>query len=358
MTKNSSVSNITFHSGYLCTSEELGSVCSKPTSSSVVQTKCDDNGEVRFVDGCGNLANIYDSAKINDFNYWEKITEPDCSDNDGNKNSATCGDCDFLSGSICGEKENSMVNGGDYICKNLDCVDYKGEYYGGGDYPRHGESWCAVTGVQDAVGSSYFKMICMNGEVTIDECDARNEICWQNESKYVPGFSLANCRKNYWDISTDGTGECISQNNSEDCEDTNGRDCKWIGDYHDYSFTLDKGLFPNEDIGGVCVPKYPPAFERDQNKEIIGGEVCSAATSYCLVMYEKKGIFGDYNCKENCYCDPDDSDYDNFRDEINNICTSIGDCGVKKNYFNQEGKYKLTDEEIFKKERYREADPD
>jgi hypothetical protein len=352
MTKNSSVSNITFHSGYLCTAEDLGSVCSKPTSSTA-QTRCDDNGDVRFVDGCGNLANVYDSSKIGDFNYWEKITEPDTTqdDGDGNKNSATFGDCDYLSGSICGEKENSPVNAGNYICKNLDCVNYQGEYYGGGDFPRHGESWCAVTGTQDAVGSTYFKMLCMNGEVTLDECDSgRDEICWQNESAYIQGFSLANCRKNYWE-------DCTSQNKSEDCEDTNERDCKWIS-YRDYSFTEDKGLFPDEEVGGVCVPKYPPAFERDQNREVIGGEMCAAATSYCLVMYEKKGVFDDFDCEENCYCDPDDSSYDDFAKHINEICTSIGDCGVKTNYFEKDGKYKLTDEEIFKKERYREADPD
>jgi hypothetical protein len=190
----------------------------------------------------------------------------------------------------------------------------------------------------------------MNGEVTIDECDSgRDEICAQGESEYVPGFSLANCRKNYWE-------DCTSQNKSEDCNDTNERDCKWIS-YHDYSFTED-GLLPNESIEGVCVPMYAPAFERDQNQDIIGGEMCTTSSTLCLVMYVKKGILGDYNCEENCYCDPDDSDYDDFAENMNEICTSIGDCGIKTNYFEKSGKYELDDEEIFKIERYRDADPD
>ncbi|MCK9569221.1 hypothetical protein M0R72_09810 [Candidatus Pacearchaeota archaeon] len=348
--ENSSLSNITFHSGYLCTAEDLGSICSKPTSLSNAQTKCDDNGNVVFVDGCGNLANIYDSSKINDFNYWEKITESDCTDNEGNKNSATCGDCDYLLGSFCGDKEDNSVDAGDYICKNLDCVDYTGEYSGGGDYPRHGESWCETTGTENSVGSTDFKLLCMNGEVTIDECDSgRDKICVQNESEYVSGFALANCRKNYWE-------DCTSQNKSEECENSDARDCKWIS-YHDYTFT-DEGLTPDEDIDGVCVPLYPPGFERDQNQEVIGGEICSMATTNCLVMYEKSGALGDYECVENCYCDPDDSDYDNFRDRISEICTSLGDCGVKDNYFEKSGKYAITDDEIFKIKRYREADPD
>lgn len=367
-TKNSSLSDITFHAGFLCTAEDLGSICSKPTSLSTAQTKCDDDGNVVFVDGCGNPANVYDSSKIGNFNYWERITEPDCSDEDGNKNSETCGDCNYLSGSICGNKEDASVAAGDYVCKNLDCVDYDGEYYGGGDYPRHGESWCASTGVDDSVGSTDFKLLCMNGEVTLDECDAkRDKICFQDESEYIEGFSLANCRKNYWE-------DCNSQNNSEDCEDYNERDCKWV-DYRGYTFTpegflsgdtiddlADSGdhdeMKDYDDINGVCLPRYPPAFERDQNQDVIGGEMCALSTTYCVVMYEKSGIFDDYDCKENCYCDPDDSDYDDFRDEINNICTSIGDCGIKNNYFSKRGKYAITDDEIFKMERYREADPD
>jgi len=205
-------------------------------------------------------------------------------------------------------------------------------------------------------------MLCMNGEVTINECDSgRGLICAQNESGFIPGFSLANCRKNYWDISVSGTGGCMAQNNSEDCNDNNDRDCKWIN-YREYFFNETTGLQAGSDdddkVTGVCVPLYPVGFNRSQDKEIIGGEMCTAATSYCLVMYEKKGIFGDYECKENCYCDPEDSDYDNFAANMNNICTSIGDCGIKKNYFNKDGKYKLTDEEIFKKERYKEGDPD
>lgn len=372
--KNSSVSNVTFYNGYLCTSEEIGSICSKPTQLSTVQTRCDDNGDVRFVDGCGNLANIYNSNRINDYAYWEKISyESGCSDPDGSKNSETCGDCDYLAGSICSDKEGKPVSGGDYICKNLDCTTYRGEYYGGGysgtgvsyatadNYPRHGESWCASTSDNDTVGSTDFKLLCMFGEVTLDECDSgRDKLCFQSESEYIEDYSLANCRKNYWE-------SCTLQNNSEDCIDIDiGGDCKWIA-WRDYAFTED-GLLPNgdedtdndgdEDNDGVCVPLYPPAFARDQNQEVIGGEMCTGASTACLVMEKKTGLFGDWECDENCYCDPEDDDYDDFAKHMNEICTSIGDCGVKTNYFGKDGKYTLDDREIFKKERYEDGDPD
>jgi hypothetical protein len=351
-----SLTQVTFHEGYLCTSNELGSVCAK-----TAETQCDDAGDVRLIDSCGNLANIYDSTKINNNDYWEKITEPSCSDGEGNKDSKICGDCDYISGSICSEKGDKQVNYGNYICKNLDCIDYIGrglelQHPNKSDdfYPRHRESWCGVLGKEGSVGSSYFKLLCLNGEITLDESDSlREEICVQEESEYISGFYHANFRKNYWEISMDGTGGCVDQKNQEDCEDKTLRDCVWIS-YHDYSYT-DNGFLPDNNIGGVCVPEYPPAFRRDNEKKILDGELCeNFGSTSVLVTYEKRGVLGDlfggFKCKENCYADPDSDEYDNFAEKINQICNSLGDCGIKKNYLGVDGKYDYKD--LFKKEEY------
>ncbi|MDO8641149.1 MAG: hypothetical protein Q7R33_06355, partial [Nitrosarchaeum sp.] len=60
---------VTFHEGFLCSADELGTNCG-PTE----QTTCVPNkDEIYFVDGCGNIANIYDSTKIKDKNYWRDI---------------------------------------------------------------------------------------------------------------------------------------------------------------------------------------------------------------------------------------------------------------------------------------------
>ena len=342
--------NATFHEGYLCSAVELGSNCAKTTN-----TQCDDKNNVRFVDSCGNFANIYDASKVSDEGYWTKIQDPTCGDGKGNKDSSTCGSCDYYSGSMCQQRETGeSVSYGDYLCKDLDCVDYTGEYYGNGQYPRHGESWCASVGAENTVGSSYYKLLCYNGDVTIEECDStRQEVCAQTTSDYSD-FTVGNCRANVWE-------DCTAQNNSEDCEDIEARDCKWIS-YRDYFFNDETGTLTNDndDITGTCVPRYSPGFERDKNDEIIGGEMCTLASSVCFVTYEKSGILGSWKCKENCYCDgvgEGDSRNENdggksWASNLNKICTALGDCGEKKNYLGDLGKKQNTT----KREKYDEEE--
>jgi hypothetical protein len=361
--KNSELRNVTFHNGYLCSATNLSSGCGKTQI-----TECDANNDVRFVDSCGNLANIYDSSKIIDENYWTYIQEPTCtSDKVGNKNAPNCGSCDYYSGSMCGEKETGVGAAsplyGDYLCKDLDCVNYGDdpdeEYYGGGEYPRHGESWCATVGAENSVGSSDYRLLCYNGEVTIEECDPlREEICVQAKSDYSD-FTIGNCKVNLWQ-------SCTAQNTSEKCEDVELRDCKWI-DYREYHFNAAGGLQAGSDdidITGACVPLYPPGFNRDQSDEVSGSESCQQANSACLVTYEKNPfriLSGDtdWECTDNCYCDGIEkgdvlSDNDggvSWGNNLNTICSSLGDCGVKKNYIDIFGKKQ---DDVLKRERYEE----
>jgi hypothetical protein len=331
--KNSVLSGVEFHENYLCSAQELGTNCMKTT-----QTKCDDKDDVRFVDTCGNLANIYDSSKINDEVYWTRIQDPTCGNGAGNKNSASCGDCDYLSGSMCKKKTIGDSVTGNYICKDLDCRGYSGQGFdGSATYPKHGETWCAtdtVTTDNNVPGSTYFKLACYNGEITKEECDStRQKICAETIVDETSGFKTANCKANLWQ-------SCIGQNNSADCGDINVRDCNWV-ESNGYYFT-DEGLKNDESSSapsGMCVPKYQPGFERDGSNNVIGGEICGMSSAVCYVKMQK-AVGGDWYCDENddgsnCSCVYSDNDYDGgvaWATSLNNICVQLGDCGIKTNY--------------------------
>lgn len=338
MAKNSAYSDVQFNNGLLCTAGTLGTNCVKTGN-----TQCDDSGNVRFVDSCSNLANIYDYNKLTDSDYWTYIQEPTCGDKAGNKNSASCGACDYLSGSMCKQKAiGDSVSSGNYICKDLDCKTYRGSYSGSltgvataDNYPRHGETWCATDnkggGTTTSPGATYFRMMCYNGEVTNYECEkTRQEICAETVVDAKTNFKTANCRANVWQ-------DCTTQNNSADCNDATVRDCTWINNNGFYFTTDSSGArYLSNDPGtsneaGMCVPKYPPGFNRD------GGDAtanCILASAVCYVKFEK-GVStgGNWKCTQNCSC-LDSS----WQTGLNNVCNQLGDCGNKINYIGKSGK--------------------
>ena len=57
-----------FFKDKLCSAEELGTNCGPTTETICVPGK----DEVYFVDSCGNRANVYDSSRANDPEYWKK----------------------------------------------------------------------------------------------------------------------------------------------------------------------------------------------------------------------------------------------------------------------------------------------
>ncbi len=287
-----------FHEGYLCSSDELGTNCG-PTE----QTTCvEGRDEVYFVDSCGNLANIYDASKINDKNYWSKIkseTET-CGIGLSNADSATCGNCDYFLGSTCKSYKKSedkvKPNYGDNICRDLGC-EYEGKKF------NHGETWCAESkGIKSNLpGSRYFRLVCYNGDVTVEPCaDFRQEVCIQDE---LNGFKTAACRVNMWQ-------DCYAQTSKKDCDNTDRRDCKWSNDR--------------------CVPLFAPGFDF-WNAEGDAESLCSMANTECTVKYEKK-LGSEKKCVENCDCIGE-----GWQDENNKICISLGDCGSKTNYLGIQG---------------------
>jgi len=325
------LSDVNFHSGYLCSAPELGTVCEKSQ-----QTTCSGDN-VYYVDTCGNLANIYDKDKVDNTDYWTKIQKPTCttSDNPGNKDSTTCGACDYYSGSMCKERKvgEPQPTYGKNFCKNLDC-NYKGQTY------VHGESWCAYDNPDKTIfdnvpGSSDFRMICYNGEVTKEQCDPfRQKICNQTTQN---GVKISGCVVNLW-------FGCYAQNNSKDCGNQDVRHCTWFAssDYGGLYFSSKGGLSDNSDKthpSGICLPKYTPGllFWDDVGKYgdvSVAKDICPTASASCGVKYKDALIGGKHQCIENCSCLDSKGAW---QQSLSKICSAMGDCGIKVNYLGKDG---------------------
>ena len=289
-----------FYRDVLCSSEILGTNCG-PSK----KTICDEGkDEVYFVDTCGNLANIYDSSKINSKEYWTNVYEKgvSCNPDSSNANSVGCGNCDYYLGSTCKDYKSAggKATYGDNICKDLSCK------YDGQDY-KHGETWCADSnGIGESLpGSRHFRLVCYNGEVSVEPCaDYRAETCIQSD---INGFKTAACRVNMWQ-------DCNLQINKKDCENIDKRDCVWTT---------------------RCAPKYAPGFDF-WNTKGDAESICSMASTSCLVTYEETydGIGGskEKECKTNCDCLTA-----SWKANMNQVCTSFGDCGSKTNYLGVQG---------------------
>ena len=252
---------------------------------------------------------------------------------------------------------------GNYICRDLSCKGYVGEGYTKSNPPKHGETWCAeAKGIDKSLpGSRYFRLVCYNGEVSVEPCaDFRQEVCIQSS---VKGFNTAACRVNKWQ-------DCYSQDNEDDCENIDRRDCKWetktdfciLKDENGVCLTVDND---GNKIKASCVPLHAPGFdfwEEDTDAE----SMCSMASAVCVIDYEDKigsdpEVVRNKECydkcideggeKDNCekacmpacaYENSDDEwevDEDKWAKEMNEMCIALGDCGSSKNYIGKMGYY-------------------
>ncbi len=376
-----------FHEGFLCTAPELGEICTKTQRTQCVSGK----NEVFFVDSCGNIANVYDANKINDINYWSYVPDVqgvkiDSGDGKGNINSRTNGACDYLQGSTCG---SGNAQYGNYICKDLRCP--ANDPLSGGKLRQQGEAWCSepIRNFENAnPGQLSYLSYCYNGEIQYELCDPfKNKLCSGDETT-----GTAQCVINRW-------GDCILQNNSEACLDTDLRDCKLLpgtagGVPTSYgSFTGNKKIFAvdSKEINvfgqnikisnyASCVPKYPPGFKFWDTKGTITEvatevaqtplSLCGFSNVVCYVHYTqeiagvtdfnvddpdpgcidscKKTGWGDENqCEQECtpVCFENSLSHKDSVADIEpewaqnwqNMCISLGDCGVVENYLKKEG---------------------
>lgn len=335
--------NVTFYPGKLCSAEELGTNCAPTRSTICVPGK----EEVYFVDSCGNPANIYDANKVNSRDYWNSIIpkENACSPNSNNKDSQSCGNCNYLLGSYCRDATKVKPTYGSFICQNLNCND-------GGKERINGESWCVTDSNKDKPGSRYYREICSNGEIKTEACaDFRQEECIESNSA---GYSQAACRVNRWQ-------DCTAQKNKNDCDNSDKRDCKWIQGVENLLFggalyasssgnssgaatgttTDPNGLgaiaAAAKQAGGLknlpqgaCVPKISPGFDYSNNE---GAAICAQANAACPVTYEKGLVGGSWKCVEHCECLPGGE----LEAKRVALCNSLGDCGPKVNFVGVQG---------------------
>jgi len=356
----SSDSDVEFHEGYLCSSTDLNTNCGPRGGTTCVEGK----DEVYFLDTCGNLANVYDSSKLNVQSYWEKIIgkADSCNSDSSNADNPGCGNCDYYLGSTCKNYErgqDTKPTYGDNICRDLSC-----EYDSNGDGKissdekyQHGESWCAVidssskkSGVvvsenwdpskYNKPGSRYFRLICYNNEVLVEPCaDYRQEVCLQSSIPTTNGesFKTAACRVNMWQ-------DCVSQDNEKDCENIDKRDCKWVV-IEKAKTVCEEDFLGDDDCRFVeaktaCAPSYAPGFDF-WNTKGDAESFCSLASTTVTVKYEEK--FGkDKHCVEGCDYVTEIGNGDHvisqtWIKDMNKICTSLGDCGSKVNYIGVKG---------------------
>jgi len=331
---SSEETNIEFHQGYLCSAEELGTNCGPSKKTTCVENR----DEVFYLDSCGNLANIYDATKLNDKQYWTKIIpkSESCGPGFSNADNPSCGNCNYHTltdgGSMCktyDKSKDTKPKIGNNICRDLGCK-YEGEDY------EHGETWCVSNSRKGDTlpGSEYFRLVCYNGEVTVEPCAAfRQEVCIQSaivDPKTGNEFKTAACGANLWK-------DCIAQEEEKDCLNVDKRDCQWI-----------KNGEKDEEGNNiyVCVPNFAPGFDF-YAEETSAEETCALANTECVAKFERKfwdelTKKGKWRCVENCHCCINDEEHEGctgngWENYKENVCQALGDCGAKANYVGSKG---------------------
>ena len=347
-----------FHKNYLCSNTELNTNCEKQKSTGCVEGL----DEIYWYDSCGNRENIYSSNKVQSWNNGKVLSkQQSCNSGSSNSGSSSCGNCNYELGSICGTYRpgiDKKITNGEYSCRDLNCKDAIG-HAGRKTNRINGESWCVYDGQignigigpvgltsVDVVGSRHWKYACVNGEVKVEPCaDYRKEICVQDSKTLTTNKKIDNafCRVNMWE-------QCLGYNRQNGCEVGCIAQCANNPDCALQNTNIDKDFKFN-----TCVPKYPPGFDLGSTSGVGGiatsalssqlgafggmlgqtqgmfsggtsaSQVCGLASKTCTVTYQKM-CPGGWKCVGNCKCMET-----GFALQMNALCTSLGDCGVKTN---------------------------
>ncbi len=307
-----------FYRDKLCSNAALNTACERMKTTGCLSSK----DEVYWFDSCGNRENIW-SAGIGSWNNGSVLKKADsCSiGNPSNPllNANTCGNCNYFTGSICGNAGG--IGGTASKCIDLNCVDKNR------NARLNGESWCEYQGSvgldesmgggrasrsTDSVGSRDFRKTCIRGEIINEPCaDYRNEICVESKVDISGGkkMSFAACKLNTWQM-------CLEMNSEPGkkatCEKNSDCFLKQVS-VGDFRFN-------------VCTSKYAPGFLFEEGGRGDGAEaVCGVGTQTCTKTEIKK--LSGWKCVGGCECTSS-----KFTQEMNNFCISLGDCGAKANY--------------------------
>ncbi|MDD5177993.1 MAG: hypothetical protein PHT54_01785, partial [Candidatus Nanoarchaeia archaeon] len=165
-----------FFKDMLCSNDMLSCGCAKQHHTECYQ------GKVYWYDSCGNRENVYTSNKDVSYNQGY-VKDINCKAESDDTN---CGNCDYVSGTICGNYTTKKPAYGEFICKDVNCKETTkfDAAPSSGKSRNVGESWCIYEGAVgeglDLVGSRHYRALCINGEEMIEECkDYREEMCVQ-----------------------------------------------------------------------------------------------------------------------------------------------------------------------------------
>ncbi len=337
--ENPTTPNVRFYDGLLCTASMNGMGISDCTRSE--DTECKEN-KVYYKDSCGNFANIYDSSKYNNADYWNYIKDsydPQEVCTVTSSGSNTCGNCEPTENTVCRDyREVSGAtrpanNADGLMCGDLSCwYDANGNNRKeNGEVYKHGESWCAespgtliiqrnlTTGeifestlakLENASkynipGSRYYKLICSFGEVLVEECgDYRSSVCMQGVNDYSKRKE-ASCVFNPWTV-------CLNTMTRTGCEET-GSLCKWIPGYRwDWQIVEE---VQRKEMQGSCVPLIAPGFDFwkavGQGNLICGMGSVQVNTLFETPVTRDRDNFEDWSdgflakrCIDSCYAIP------------------------------------------------------
>lgn len=354
-------SSKSLYPGYLCSADELATVCEEQVSLGCYENK------VYWYDSCGNRENIYSGMDDDDkVNSWSKgkIANPNSICNPVSSTTNDCGNCDYFAGTVCSEQDQRKPN--DYYCKAITCTDENG------NIRKNGESWCVQDNSSkgdgfEFVGNRHYRQLCLDGEIVIEPCsDYRNEICIETSIDLADydlegTYSTAKCRINRW-------RDCILIEKEEDCENEYRRDCYWYEPQTDFVDIL----YGNQSkIEGLCLPKSSPGLKTEDTS---AQNHCNQMTFKATVNYTEGGlgvlwkdIFKEGDKAEEKQ-EKIEEIYDSWKDyfditkileiveeinkgtfnrfeieneygltkdwalEANQICSAIGDCGGYANY--------------------------
>ncbi len=321
----------TMYGGMLCSNPQLNTSCTRQARTSCMPGK----DEVYWLDSCGNRENIYDINRVQSWNSGLVLAKnASCvlgSVVNPITHQASCGNCNYLGGSKCGTptSKDAKPSIGNYVCRDLSCVDETGAKR------KNGESWCSFEskiGVEgtgnalrsvDVPGSEHSRKVCLNGEVRTEPCgSARNGICVENRDEQIK-FSSAACRANQWQL-------CVEANNAADGIDDPVAAAAAVKDAcEEHTDCVLKGIDLTGGRGtfkfNVCTPRYPPGFDSQSDAGVENAkQLCGLATAECKYV-TVKGLFGSGK-KYNVVCNQPAG-----AEAMNNLCMSLGDCGASAN---------------------------
>lgn len=214
------------------------------------------------------------------------------------------------------------------------------------DFSDYSKSW-------NNPGDTEILFACMNGKITTEVSAAyRSKVCIQNidERGYISGGFVFN----KWQ-------DCYFQNSSASCLNNETRNCKWITgasilkdpatgqplvyDEGQHLLVISTGRSDTRPEAS-CVPKYPPGFNPSTSGSATDTStqtICGLASRTCVVnltrgIIGRAGDFWRIPAGDRITClNGDETLVEDWASNMENMCRSLGDCGVSINYVGRDG---------------------